>query len=436
MTFLMQMRDSSAVSDERLPVPFKTPLPQLVRRTLASSAYLLLSWPIHLALFCINVTLLSISLSVVLAPVALPPAIAVAAAGAALERRLIEKFVGMPAPAARPLSRRTGETLPAYAVRAAGSPQVWLDVAWSMIAWIVSTITWIISLSWWAAALAGITWPIYGWALHNRGDNQDLAELIGLHSYPLALVFNVVLGLFFLATLPAVNIGLARVQGLFATSMLCRIQQEEQIKELTQTRDAGRAAESAQLSRLERDIHDGPQQRLVRLKMDLARMERQLGDDSHAVMGLRAAIASTQETLDELRALSKGIAPPVLADRGLVAAVREAAGRSMIPVSVEADLGEVAALPPHIEQAAYFVVTEALTNVAKHSNATQGLVSLQVSGGDLLVSVTDDGQGGAHPSKGQGILGLQNRVRSVGGTLTIESPVGGPTTIMGAFPLI
>jgi len=270
--------------------------------------------------------------------------------------------------------------------------------------------------------------------IHGHNGNQDLSDLMGMHSFGAAVALNVGVGLIFLVTLPLVIIGMARGQGLISTALLGRAQQEAKIAELTQAREAAREAESAQLSRLERDIHDGPQQRLVRLKMDLARMERQVGEDSHAILGLRAAIASTQETLDELRALSKGIAPPVLADRGLVAAVREAAGRAAIPITVEADLGDVI-LPPHLEQAAYFVVSEALTNVAKHSGARSGLVSLQVVGAELSASVTDDGHGGAHASKGSGIVGLQNRVRSVGGTLTLESPVGGPTTLLAVLPL-
>lgn len=418
-----------------VPAPRESSSRGIVLRTLSSGAYLFMAWPIQLAVFTVNVTLLSLAMTVFLAPIMLPLAVVVAGGAARLELWFVSRLVQLPVSIPDPVLRLPHETGPEFALRLARSPKVWLDLAWSMIAWLVSTVTWSIGVVWWTMALAEVTWPLYGWALHTWADNVGPAGALGIDSFAGSLMMNLVLAVFFVATLPLVSIGLARLQGLFATSMLCRVQQEEQIKELTQSRDAARVAEAAQLSRLERDIHDGPQQRLVRLKMDLARMERQLGDDSHAVMGLRAAIASTQETLDELRALSKGIAPPVLADRGLTAAVREAAARSIVPVSVEADLGEVAALPPHLEQAAYFVVTEALTNVAKHSGAEQALVSIRAVGQDLLVSVTDDGRGGAHPSKGQGIHGLQNRVRSVGGTLSVESPVGGPTIIAAAFPL-
>jgi len=406
----------------------------LVGRTLTCSLYLLVAWPFQLAVFVVNVALIATALSIVLAPLTIPLAIAVAGSAAAIERGLVDRLVGVEAPQSRRLLRARGERWSSYVMRVLRSPATWFEVVWSLAGWLVSMITWIVTIVWWSIALGGITWPLYGWAIHGHDGNQDLSDLLGMHSFGAAVIVNVGIGLVFLATMPLVIIGMARGQGLVSAALLGRAEQEAKIAELTQAREAARQAESAQLSRLERDIHDGPQQRLVRLKMDLARMERQVGEDSHAILGLRAAIASTQETLDELRALSKGIAPPVLADRGLVAAVREAAGRGTIPIMVEADLGDVL-LPPHLEQAAYFVVSEALTNIAKHSGARSGLVSVRAAGVQLSVSVTDDGQGGAHPAKGSGLVGLQNRVRSVGGTLTLESPVGGPTTLLAQFPL-
>lgn len=406
----------------------------MVRRTLAGSLYLLIAWPLQLALFCVNVTLVAAACSIVLAPVTLPAAVLIAAGGAQLEQLLVTRLLGMDMSRAHYLRRHRAETPTQWTKRVATSPQAWLDLLWSLVAWAVSIVTWAITIMWWSMVIGCLTWPAYGWILHGRKGNQDLAYLLGVHSLVPAMVLYVALGLVFLAGLPFAVTGLVRLQVLADSALLCRQKDQEQIVELTRTRDAGRAAESAQLTRLERDIHDGPQQRLVRLKMDLARMERQVGDDSHAILGLRAAIASTQETLEELRALSKGIAPPVLSDRGLVAAVREAAARATIPVTVEAELGE-AILPPHVEQAAYFVVSEALTNVAKHSGARSGLVLLRVNGTDLDVSVTDDGVGGAHLSKGSGLVGLDNRVRSVGGTLTLDSPVGGPTTVVAMLPL-
>ncbi|GGB43032.1 histidine kinase [Flexivirga endophytica] len=434
MAYSLLMSDEVATGTEPFEDVGRGRLPRLVRRTLTSTLYLLIAWPFQLAVFILNVTLVSTATSILLAPLSVPLAIAVASKSSAIERRMVSGWVGLEAPPVRRLARAQGERFTDYAVRVVSNPNVWLEVVWTLVAWVVSTITWVLTITWWSIAVAATTWPAYGWITHGHNGNQDPADLVGLHSFLPAAAAYVGIGLIFLITTPLVIIGLARAQGLVSTALLGRAQQEAKIAELTETRAAARVAESAQLSRLERDIHDGPQQRLVRLKMDLARMERQVGEDSHAILGLRAAIASTQETLDELRALSKGIAPPVLADRGLVAAVREAAGRATIPVTVEADLRQVV-LPPHLEQSAYFVVSEALTNMAKHSEARCGLVSLQINGIDLVVSITDDGRGGAHLSKGSGLVGLQSRVRSVGGTLTIDSPVGGPTTVLAVFPL-
>ena len=136
------------------------------------------------------------------------------------------------------------------------------------------------------------------------------------------------------------------------------------------------SAEATALRRLERDIHDGPQQRLVRLAMDLGRAEQQFATDPEAARATVAeALAQTRETLDELRALSRGIAPPILVDRGLQAALTALAGRCTVPVDLDAP--PIARLDPAVETTAYFVVAEALTNVAKHSHAGEVQVSVQ-----------------------------------------------------------
>jgi len=198
-------------------------------------------------------------------------------------------------------------------------------------------------------------------------------------------------------------------------------------------RAAAVSAEAIALRRLERDIHDGPQQRLVRLAMDLGRAQQQWETDPEAARRTTAeALVQTQETLDELRALSRGIAPPILADRGLPAALSALAARST--VEVELDAADVGRVPPATENTAYFVVAEALTNVAKHSRASLCRLSLDRLGDRLMVIITDDGIGGAHTAKGHGLAGLTDRAQAAGGTLTVHSPVGGPTTIAAELP--
>jgi signal transduction histidine kinase len=188
------------------------------------------------------------------------------------------------------------------------------------------------------------------------------------------------------------------------------------------------------MRRLERDIHDGPQQRLVRLSMDLGRARKQAAEGSPALADtIDGALQQTRDTLDELRALSRGIAPPILADRGLRAALEELAARSAVPVDLAIDVPDER-LPAHAETSAYFVVSEALTNVAKHSGARHALVSVGLADERLHVRVTDDGRGGAHLSKGRGLLGLSDRVRAADGVLEVTSPAGGPTVIDAEIP--
>jgi signal transduction histidine kinase len=209
----------------------------------------------------------------------------------------------------------------------------------------------------------------------------------------------------------------------------------EQVSDLAESRDAAVSAEASALRRLERDIHDGPQQRLVRLAMDLSTAQRRMEKDPATASPLIAeAIAQTRETLDELRALSRGIAPPILADRGLRAALAAVAGRSTVSVDLEVAMPDGSRLPAAVENAAYFVVAEALTNVAKHSQATHCKVDVSRTTDSIRVIITDNGVGGAHPAKGHGLSGLVDRVRAIGGKLEVESPVGGPTILAAEIP--
>jgi signal transduction histidine kinase len=194
------------------------------------------------------------------------------------------------------------------------------------------------------------------------------------------------------------------------------------------------SAEAAALRRLERDIHDGPQQRLVRLAIELGRAQRQFDRRPEAVReALADAIAQTEEAMEELRALSRGIAPPVLADRGLREALADLAARATVPVDLDVD--DPSERPSAaVETAAYFVVAEALTNVAKHSQAGRAAVGLRHGDGTLRVRVSDDGVGGAALGKGHGLRGLDDRVRALGGELRVASPAGGPTRVTAELP--
>ncbi len=246
--------------------------------------------------------------------------------------------------------------------------------------------------------------------------------------------------MFFLLSLPIVVRGVAMLQANFSKVMLTGVaEMRSKITTLEGQRRAAVSAEATALRRLERDIHDGPQQRLVRLAMDLGRLQQQFDHDPEAARRtIDEALTQTRETLDELRSLSRGIAPPILVDRGLPSALAALAGRGVIPIDLAIDpaLGTAdGRLDPAVESAAYFVVAESLTNVAKHSRAEICRIAVSREGDDLRVEISDDGEGGAHVSKGHGLAGLADRVHAAGGRLTVASPTGGPTLIQATLPI-
>ncbi|AKU17953.1 hypothetical protein VV02_22285 [Luteipulveratus mongoliensis] len=420
----------------------RTPGRSVVRRTLSSSAYLLFSWPTHLIGFVLVVigVALGVSLLILVGGLfVLVGVLALARGLAHTERRTLRHWMGVEAPLPRPIERREGESGLRRAISALRDPQGWLNVVWAVVIFPVSTATFAITLGWWALVLGGLSYPVWGHYLYDIPNNKDFPEIIGIESYSGAVTLYLIIGVLALLLLPLVTALLSQLQAGISQSLLSgRAYLEREIDELEQGRTAGRSAEAQQLGRLERDIHDGPQQRLVRLKMDLARMERRIAKTdggSEEAAQLRIAVEQTQEALNELRSLSRGIAPPILVDRGLVAAVRESAARGLVPVTVGAGIPERASVyEPHIEQAAYYVISEALANVAKHSGATSASVELTERDGDLMILVTDDGTGGAHLAKGHGLIGLEQRLRSVDGTLTLDSPDGGPTVLGATIP--
>ncbi|MFF5205052.1 histidine kinase [Streptosporangium sp. NPDC000396] len=184
--------------------------------------------------------------------------------------------------------------------------------------------------------------------------------------------------------------------------------------------------------RIERDLHDGAQQRLVALSMRLGLARLDLPPGSPAGEQLAQAHQEAKRALSELRDLIRGVHSQVLTDRGLPAAVREAAGRSPIPV--DADIALDDRLPSAVEVAAFYVVSEALANIARHSGANRASVRGQVTGRTLLLEIRDDGVGGADPSKGTGLTGLSDRLTVVDGRMSLSSPAGGPTVMRVEIP--
>jgi signal transduction histidine kinase len=205
------------------------------------------------------------------------------------------------------------------------------------------------------------------------------------------------------------------------------------VSEVERTRDQSLAQQSTQMTRIERDLHDGAQARLVALAMDLGMAEQKLEDDPEAARRLVAeARDEAQRTLQELRDLVRGIGPQILRDRGLEAALLPLAARSPIGVEVSVDLPVRPA--ERVESAAYFVASEALANAIKHSGATHIRINAWQHDRWFYVRISDNGTGGAD-AEGGGLRGLRARVEAVDGRLIVDSPSGGPTIIDGWLPM-
>jgi signal transduction histidine kinase len=206
----------------------------------------------------------------------------------------------------------------------------------------------------------------------------------------------------------------------------------ERVDELTRTRRGALDVQDHELRRIERDLHDGAQARLVALTMQLGRAEARLNDNPEAAELIREARGEAKEAIAELRDLARGIAPPILADRGLPAAAEAIAGRSAIKASVDAKMGRRP--PAVVETAAYFVIAESLTNAAKHAGPdARAHVSIRDGSERLTLEITDDGRGGANPA-GSGLTGLRHRVEALDGTLTVTSAEGYGTVIRAVLP--
>ncbi|KAB8191065.1 sensor histidine kinase [Nonomuraea phyllanthi] len=198
------------------------------------------------------------------------------------------------------------------------------------------------------------------------------------------------------------------------------------VRELAETRTEALDAQAAELERIERDLHDGAQARLIAVGLSLSLAQQQLRHDPDAVEELLAeARATAADALRTLRDLVHGIRPPVLSERGLVDALRLLGLEHPLAVTVEAELP--GRLPPALESAVYFATAELLVNVTKHAHARAVRVRLEHRRGTLRVAVTDDGVGGADPARGTGIQGIQRRLRPFDGTVDLDSPPAGPT---------
>ena len=285
----------------------------------------------------------------------------------------------------------------------------------------------------WSAAFALAALPAYVTRL--PGQSADLGAFRvyqGLGAATAAIIGVLIL----LVVAPQTTVAFAALGRRLVRWLLGPRAQTElarRVDELELSRSAAVSSAEAERHRIERDLHDGAQQRLVALAMDLGRARERFDTEPESARQLvNEAHEEAKAALAELRNLARGIHPAVLTDRGLDAALSAVIARSPVPVSLEVN---VPTRPPaSVESAAYFVVAEALTNVAKHAQATRVDVSIVLQNNRLVLDIRDDGAGGADSSKGGGLSGLGDRVNALGGWMRVLSPNGGPTSVIAEIP--
>ncbi|GAA4636425.1 sensor histidine kinase [Actinoallomurus vinaceus] len=280
------------------------------------------------------------------------------------------------------------------------------------------------------AVATAVTVPLW-WALPAGTRAGGFAAGVPLSGWGTALTLGTAQFVIFAALTYWLVPLLARLHARICVALLSPSAAErltQRVETLTETRAGAMNAHGAELRRIERDLHDGTQARLVAIAMRLGAARELSGEDPQMLARLlREAHEGTEEAMAELRAVIRTIYPPILADRGLAGALTALGTRSAIDTTL--DIGDLGTIPAAVEAVAYFTIAEALTNAAKHSRATRTTVRVARDGDRLTIEVTDDGIGGADETLGTGIAGIRHRVLALDGTVRIHSPVGGPTTI-------
>jgi hypothetical protein len=392
------------------------PMHSLLRRMGRDTRYLLVALPLSVASFTVLVTgfAVGLSLAILFVSGALYGTLHLARVFAQVERRAMadvltrpvpEVFYRQPRPDARWLYRLW------YPVT---KVQYWLDLLHGILILPFSIAGFVIAVVWWLVAIYGLCYPLFGWILIRIPDFSDIPSALNIgDDLRTRVLFHVALGVAAALTLPLMLRAAALTRAVISRALLISI---------APVTPAG-----------PEETPDGARQRLFTLAMDLAEVRRQLeGDLPSSPVTLAEAISQTREGLVELGTLSQGIPPAILTDRGLAPALSALAARAQVPVEI--DITTAQRYAPAIENTAYLVVAESLANVALHSQATRVVISLREERGLLLPLVADNGVGGAHAAQGRGLAGLAERLRTMDGDLSVQSPVGGPTVIGAQIP--
>ncbi|MER5770405.1 sensor histidine kinase [Streptomyces sp. NPDC001985] len=410
-------------------------------RTWREFGYLVLSLPISVILFTFAMVTVALSAGLLVTFLGIP----VLAAGlatcrgfGALERSRARVLLRLDVDSPEPVSPRAGGLMPwVGAVLKSGTSwrhllYALLHLPWAVVAFVMTVTTW-------AVGWTLLAYPLWQWTLPAYTDQPGI-QLFGdgkgnafFLDTPFEIAGTSVLGLGTVLVAAGLIRGSAHVDRLMISGLLGPSRLANRVVELESDRGVVVDTAAADLRRIERDLHDGAQARLVALAMDLGLAKEKLLEDPEAAATMvDEAHGEVKLALRELRDLARGIHPAILTDRGLSAALSAVASRCTVPVTVEVDLTDRPA--PAIEGIAYFTVSELLQNISKHARARRASVDVWHSDGRLMVQVTDDGQGGADLTAGSGLAGLAERLGAVDGILAVDSPAGGPTTVTAELP--
>ena len=403
-------------------------------RTWLSLAYIVLGLPFGILTF--TVTVVGLSLGVGLIPlfliglVVLWVTVQLVRGLAVMERARASLFLDVDLPG-RPRELVGEGSALRRGWRRLTSRGTWKEIAYCLLLLPIGTVFFSLAVTLWSVALAGVLLPAYGYAL----PGGEVASW--LHWSSSAEVWTgFAVGVLALLVAPGVTQGLAAAELAMVRALLTPSGAElltAKVSSLTESRARVVDAADAERRRIERDLHDGTQQHLVSLAMNLGMAKEKLDSDPEAARQLVAdAHQQAKDSITELRNVIRGVYPAVLTDRGLDAALSALAVRSPVPVRLQVDLPRRP--NPTAEAIAYFVVSESLTNVARHSGARSATVYVEQSGDRLKLAIVDDGRGGAVEAAGSGLTGLRDRVAAVDGRFTLTSPPGGGTTIAVEVP--
>lgn len=316
-------------------------------------------------------------------------------------------------------------------------PQTWKETGWLVGNSILGFVFTLVALTATTVVIAYIAMPLWWWAIPNPHTQYGTLNL-GIYTVTSTgwAFVTTAIGLLLLPVALLINRGVSAGHIALAAQILGPSERQElqsRVRELASTRSDVVSASNEQLRRIERDLHDGAQARLVALAMELGMAEEEVAKDPEAARAVvRKARDEALGALGELRDLSRGLRPALLQERGLRTAIEDLAQRSTIPASVQIT-GPVDTIPESVATAVYFVAAESLTNATKHSGATTVRIAVQKREQDVTVTVLDNGRGGANPT-GSGLDGLRARVRALDGRFEVQSPPEGPTLIRAELP--